>query len=408
MPKISIIIPVFNRWDLTKDCLLSLKEHTSGDFEILVVDNASSDSTEQACPYLGRKLFGKYFFYIRNDQNRNFAGACNQGAKEARGDFLFFLNNDTLATQNYLPPLIETMTENKQLCGVGPLLLYPEFLGMKDVVQHLGVVVEPEFYVRHLYEGFPKDHPVCQKKRLFRIITAAALLLPKQRFLEAGLFDEGFVNGGEDVELCLRMTKGQAGFMIDPSSVLYHLGSQSPGRHDHEISNGERFREKSTSMLVPDFHIYVGADGYSLKLNDHLAPYVGLPQKRKAFFAKYCAKLKTPEALHELLKKEPLCLEAYLALVDYYIKLNDIAQALTIFARATFFLPTKSLLEQYLALAKQANETITIERITERLIKFDHESKNVVKQRAESLRMFWETVDNKALVQLYDQWLSDV
>ena len=123
MPTLSVVIPVHNKWELTAACLRSLAEHTpGGDVAVIVVDNASADDTSGACPALGSSLFGRRFRYRRFENNRNFGPACNAGAALADSDLLFFLNNDTLLTPGWLPPLQDALAAEPDLVGVGPLL----------------------------------------------------------------------------------------------------------------------------------------------------------------------------------------------------------------------------------------------------------------------------------------------
>ncbi len=88
--KISIVIPVFNQWIYTKNCLESFKK-LSNDYELIIVDNCSSDETQE-----GIKLFlnKTNYKYIRNDHNTGFGFACNQGYKAASSEYVMFLNND--------------------------------------------------------------------------------------------------------------------------------------------------------------------------------------------------------------------------------------------------------------------------------------------------------------------------
>ena len=87
----SIIVPLFNRVDLTVSCLRALAAHTGDvDYEIVLVDNASTDDTPQLLAGLTGDIT-----VVRNDENLGFATACNQGARAASSDRLVFLNNDT-------------------------------------------------------------------------------------------------------------------------------------------------------------------------------------------------------------------------------------------------------------------------------------------------------------------------
>ncbi|TVQ97634.1 MAG: glycosyltransferase, partial [Desulfovibrionales bacterium] len=89
-PHLSIVIPVFNQWPLTEQCLRSLREHTPGRFfEVIVVDNASTDETATHCEALGTSLFPDRFNYLPLPENLGFGRACNFGADQAEGEFLF-------------------------------------------------------------------------------------------------------------------------------------------------------------------------------------------------------------------------------------------------------------------------------------------------------------------------------
>ena len=95
MIKTSIIIPTFNGKDLLKDCIYSIKRHTEEPYEIIVVDNGSSDGTVDIC-----RQEGIAFISLAN--NVGFPAACNKGLKIATGDTILLLNNDVIVTRNWL------------------------------------------------------------------------------------------------------------------------------------------------------------------------------------------------------------------------------------------------------------------------------------------------------------------
>src|SRR6202040_3852687 len=84
-------------------------------------------------------------------------------------------------------------------------------------------------YPRHVYTGFPADHPAVETARRFQIVTAACALMRREAFTLAGGFDTSFANGYEDVDLCLRL--GELGYEVHycPRSVVYHLESITRG-----------------------------------------------------------------------------------------------------------------------------------------------------------------------------------
>lgn len=159
-----------------------------GGLEVIVVDNASTDGTASKLEPFGRGLFGDAFRAIRNSENINFCPAYNLGAKAATAPLMFFLNNDTIATTGWLPPLLAGM-EKPGVGAVGPLLLYEN-----RTVQHLGVAFSTTG-ISHLYSGFPENHPAVGRKRKLQAITGAAMLLRKELFFEVGAFHEGTATG---------------------------------------------------------------------------------------------------------------------------------------------------------------------------------------------------------------------
>lgn len=265
-PLFSVVIPVWNKWELTEKCLRGLAE-TSLEyaFEVIVVDNGSTDATVTELEPLGAVLFGRCFTRIRFEENRNFGPACNAGARAAVAPLLFFLNNDTLPTAGWAPPLVNALEKEPGLAAVGPLLLYPD-----DTVQHLGVAFSL-FSMEHLYRGFPRDHAVVGKTRFFQALTAAALMLPRQSFHDAGGFCEDYRNGYEDVDLCLQLGR-RTGKRLSciPQSVIYHYESQTPGRKEEEKRNSLLLAERCADLCVPDRHNHGLRDGFLPFVNDTL------------------------------------------------------------------------------------------------------------------------------------------
>ena len=103
--KLSIVIPVFNKWNFTKSCLTDLVQ-LSEDHEIIVIDNASADDTRTKMQGLIDELFLKYplgceIQYHRNEVNTFHSKACNQGYRLAQGENVLFLNNDIRVKANH-------------------------------------------------------------------------------------------------------------------------------------------------------------------------------------------------------------------------------------------------------------------------------------------------------------------
>jgi GT2 family glycosyltransferase len=258
MPTCSIIIPVYGKASLTRRCLDTLLARESGkvDFEVIVVDDASKDMTPQLLAGYGNRIR-----VVTHPTNTGFATAVNDGAAIALGQYMVFLNNDTIPQSGWLDALVRYAENHPQAAVVGCKLLWPT-----GTIQHAGVVVCQDRFVTHIYAGFPADHPAVNKSRRFQIVTAACALMRRKPFEELAGFDTAFRNSYEDVDLCLRL--GERGYEVHycHESVLYHLESVSEGRFDHSSQNDEIYRRRWLHRVRPDDLQYYVEDGL-LKLN---------------------------------------------------------------------------------------------------------------------------------------------
>ncbi len=207
---VSIVVPLFNRWDMTAQCLASL---AGVDAEIITVDNGSTDETAD------RDVT------IRNRRNRGFAVACNQGARASTGDTIIFLNNDTEPTNGWL----ESLAMAAQAVGIaGPKLIYAD-----GRIQSSGIWVDfdqppgLEAVNRTDDHGSPFVHAV----------TGACLAIRRDLFNDLGAFDTGFWNGYEDVDLCLKARANGFRCLYEPRSVVVHHESQSDRRERFKAVN---------------------------------------------------------------------------------------------------------------------------------------------------------------------------
>lgn len=254
----SIVIPVWNRLELTKGCLTALSQiKDQPEYEVIVVDNGSTDGSEKFL----RELKGDVQI-IRNEQNLGFAKACNQGAKAARGKYLVFLNNDTIPQPGWLSSLVSEVDAHPEVGIVGSKLVYPD-----GTVQHAGVVRDLEHRLPyHIYKTFSGDHPAVNQRREHQIVTAACMLIRRALFEEVGGFDEGYVNGFEDADLCLKVRERGHTVVYQPRSVAVHLESQTSGRKAHDDANAARFLDRWGEQwwaVDEDLHFYV--NGFKLK-----------------------------------------------------------------------------------------------------------------------------------------------
>lgn len=252
MKKVSIIIPTFNNLKYTKKCLTSIKKRTKKNFyEIIVVDNASTDGTQS---YLKTQ---KDINCILNEKNNNFAGACNQGASVAKNDVLLFLNNDTEVHENWLEPVLEDINNEKKIGAVGVKLLFPN-----GRIQHAGVAIFESKIPEHIYRLSLANKDYVNKKREFQAVTAACVAIPKKIFDQVGGFDKYYKNGYEDCDLCLKIRKAGYRIIYEPKSVVTHFESVSKDRHKYTLRNLDLFMSRWWET-VSDANDYFKEDGFN-------------------------------------------------------------------------------------------------------------------------------------------------
>ena len=252
MTTCSIVIPVRNRAALTKQCLEVLLDSPPQDIasEIVVVDDGSTDSTAQ--------MLAERFDQVRvvqHERNLGFAASCNDGAAAATGEWLVFLNNDTLPQPGWLEALLRHASSDERIGLVGSKLLFPN-----GTIQHAGVVFARDLSPRHIYTGFPAEHPAVNTSRQFQAVTGACALIRRSLFQEAGQFDTQFVNAYEDVDFCFRLRRLGYEVHYCHESVLYHLESAT---RDHALDrqNHELFLERWSELVYQDDIEYYLEDG---------------------------------------------------------------------------------------------------------------------------------------------------
>ena len=220
---ISVIIPCFNRVELTRGCVASVAK-SDPILEVVLVDNGSHDAT---------KVLD---VAVRNDTNLGFAKACNQGAHAASGDTLIFLNNDTLVRPGWTR--FAYLCDDESVGCAGPKLLYPT-----GEIQHAGVGID--FTRPWGLEAFNILDDWTHEPSDVDGVTGACLAIRRDLFLELGGFDEGYWNGYEDVDLCLSALAAGKSNMYDPRSSIVHLESQSGAERWTAVSeNIARLRHK--------------------------------------------------------------------------------------------------------------------------------------------------------------------
>lgn len=217
-PKISIIILNWNGWEDTVECLKSLSKITYSNYEMIVVDN---DSTDDSVKHL--KKFAKIKL-ILNKENLGFAGGNNtamrQILKRGESDFVLLLNDDTVVDKDFLSELVKVAQGEKKAGILGLKIYYYDYQGKKNVIQSAGSMV-------NLYLGkFPRIKDA-NKTREVDFVTGACLLIKTEVIKKIGLLDESYFLLFEDMDWCLRAKNAGYSILYVPKSIIWHKVSQS-------------------------------------------------------------------------------------------------------------------------------------------------------------------------------------
>lgn len=403
LPAVSIIIPVLNLWEMTLDCLRSLAEHSDiAHLEIIVVDNGSTDATAAALAPTGSQLFGDSFRHIRHPQNLGFAKACNAGAQAARAPLLFFLNNDTLLTPNWLPPLLDALAASPALGMVGPLLLLPS-----NLVQHCGIAFSPSPEVSHVYALFPRTHPLVHKSRPLQALTGAAFLLSKELFFRCGQFHEGYQNGFEDLDLCCLVRQQNLRLTCASNSVIYHLTSQTPGRADHDASNARLLNQRHPIGFVPDLHRIGLDDGYLPRLSPSLELYLTLTPEREQSLNNALRSF-DEDRCRDHLASEPLWEQGYTLLTQHLESRRAFAAAANVRSTQLHFFPLAPYAVALARAAARAHRHDLARTAAEAAPALLHSAANTseLHHKATCLYAWSQKIGEKELEKIFGEWLK--
>lgn len=217
---VSIIIPVFNKLDYTLACLESLMSNLPKDIksEVVVVDNASTDKTSILSKVKG-------LTYVQNEKNEGFVGGCNIGAQHSKGEYLVFLNNDTVITPGWLEYLYKTISVDPGIGLVGSKILY-----MDGRLQEAGGII----YKDGSGCNYGKtDHPDRYQYNYVRDVdycSGASIILRKKLFDDLGGFDELYAPAYyEDTDLAFKVRGRGLRVLYQPRSVIYHIEGGTAG-----------------------------------------------------------------------------------------------------------------------------------------------------------------------------------
>ncbi|MFA6959289.1 MAG: glycosyltransferase family 2 protein [Opitutaceae bacterium] len=236
LPEVSILMAVFNRLDLTRRCLETLEKSLAGiRYEVLIVDDVSTDGTREFL-----KTLGAPYRVFLNERKGNFAINNNLAAREARSERLLFLNNDTELAPGWYEPMREGLARFPDAGFIGNFQTDPD----TRRYDHMGVVYSPWIGPAHYGQAFARVPGWLRTAEFtpWSAVTAACCLTHRDTFWAAGGFDEDYINGCEDIDLCLKMHRlGRRHYTANRSMIVHHKGA-SPGRKKFNDVNMVRLK----------------------------------------------------------------------------------------------------------------------------------------------------------------------
>lgn len=212
--------------------------------EIVIVDNNSMDGTST--------LMANYqCTVVFNKIKKNFSQSCNQGARLSRNPYILFLNNDTTVTPGFADRMVHLMEREK--AGMVGCKIW--LMDMKRL-QHAGVAFNKNGFpyelglpIPDMSPGVSPSDPRATTSREVDAVTAVCMMVRREDFESVGGFDEEYINGWEDNDLCLKFKESGKKIWYCAESEVYHRlhGSKNVGRFDKEIQNRNRYESRWVS-----------------------------------------------------------------------------------------------------------------------------------------------------------------
>ena len=240
-PTVSIVIPVYNQFTYTYNCLKSILQNSGEvDYEIIIADDVSTDLTTRLSEV------AENINIVRNKENQRFLRNCNNAAKHAKGKYILFLNNDTQVQENWLQPLVDLIERDDTIGMVGSKLIYPD-----GTLQEAGGIIWGNGNAWNYGNGQNPANPEFNYVKEVDYISGAAIMIRTSLWKEIGGFDEYFAPAYcEDSDLAFEVRKHGYKLMYQPLSVVVHFEGKSNGTDlnsgvkQYQVDNSKKLQEK--------------------------------------------------------------------------------------------------------------------------------------------------------------------
>lgn len=239
-PKISVIIPVYGQIDYTLNCLKTIYEHPPKvEFEVIVINDCSPDSSKSILEHV------EGIHLINNVQNLGFIRSSNAGANAAKGEYLYFLNNDTQVTSGWMDELLMTFEHFPGTGLAGSKLVYPH-----GPLQEAGGIIWQDGSAWNYGRNQDPKLPHYNYAREVDYCSGASIMVPKKLFYELGGFDEHYLPAYcEDSDLALKIRDKGMRVIYQPLSEIIHFEGISSGT---DISSGVKSYQVENMKKIYD------------------------------------------------------------------------------------------------------------------------------------------------------------
>lgn len=248
-PEISVILVLYNQAQFTLECLYLLQQQKNATYEVIIIDNASTDSTHQLLDYCDNAII------VKNPENMGFLRAANQGAQIARGKNLLFLNNDIWQLNaDAFATALQTLNSDKQIGAVGGKIILPN-----DSLQEAGVCITPKDIYQY-GRGKRPDLFEFNFQRHVDYCSGVFLLTRKDLFHSLDGFDVIYAPAyWEDSDYCIRVNLSGFKVIYEPRIVVGHIeggsGTQSEYARNLHKKNIILFQKKHAAWLQTFAHL---------------------------------------------------------------------------------------------------------------------------------------------------------
>lgn len=222
-PLVSIITINYNESSVTLDLLESLKALDYKNVEVIVVDNASPNDD----PNIIKEQFPNVNL-IKSEKNLGFAGGNNLGVNEALGEYLLFINNDTIVPENFIGPLVETLEQDQTIGMVSPKI---KFHWDSTLIQYAGYTPMNHYTIRNNSIGYhQKDNGGYDKPGVTESIHGAAMMVPRRVIDEVGMMTEIYFLYYEEHDWAEMIKRAGYKVFYQPKSYILHKESLATGK----------------------------------------------------------------------------------------------------------------------------------------------------------------------------------